>query len=180
MILTAREIRIALQSGQISIEPCPVPEAFSSTSIDLTLAAEGQIWQSSPGLVVRPGRSGFSYSALAGLRQSASFENGYSIHPKSFVLGWTLEKISVPAKSRIAARVEGKSSLARLGIGIHVTAPTIHAGFVGQIQLEIFNFGPHEIMWDHKMRICQLICEATMGTPEVGYSGSFSGQSSTS
>jgi deoxycytidine triphosphate deaminase len=47
----------------------------------------------------------------------------------TFVLGWTAEYIKIPVESRLAARVEGKSSLARLGIGIHVTAPTIHAGF---------------------------------------------------
>ena len=57
------------------------------------------------------------------------------------MLGWTAEYVELPIDSRIAARVEGKSSLARLGLGVHITAPTIHAGFPGQIRLEIVNHG---------------------------------------
>jgi dCTP deaminase len=72
--------------------------------------------------------------------------------------------------------VEGKSALARLGMGIHITAPTIHAGFKGQLQLEMFNLGPNEILLDVGMRVCQLIFEITFGTPAKGYSGSFSSQ----
>ncbi len=51
-------------------------------------------------------------------------DEGYSLAPGAFVLAWTVERIALPQTSRIAARVEGKSSLARLGLGIHVTAPT--------------------------------------------------------
>jgi dCTP deaminase len=72
--------------------------------------------------------------------------------------------------------VEGKSALARLGMGIHITAPTIHAGFKGQLQLEMFNLGPNEILLDVGMRVCQLIFEITFGTRAKGYSGSFSSQ----
>ena len=86
------------------------------------------------------------------------------------------EIIELPISSKIAARVEGKSSLARLGIGIHVTAPIIHAGFKGPIQLEICNHGPFKVRLLPGMRICQLIFEQTMGTPEKGYSGQFYGQ----
>jgi dCTP deaminase len=85
--------------------------------------------------------------------------------------------VKLPNKSRLAAQVEGRISLARLGIGIHVTAPTIHAGFGDSdpqpIQLEIFNFGPHEIVLDAGMKICQLIFEQTLGTPQKGYEGQF-------
>ena len=86
-----------------------------------------------------------------------------------FLLGWTIEKIQLPHTSRIAARVEGKSSLARIGIGVHVTAPTIHAGFGyrpndpnfpgNPIQLEIWNTGPFRIRLVKGLRICQLIFE---------------------
>jgi dCTP deaminase len=66
--------------------------------------------------------------------------------------------------------------LARLGVGIHITAPTIHSGFEGQVQLEMFNFGPNTIVLDAGMRICQLIFEQNVGTPEKGYEGSFAKQ----
>jgi dCTP deaminase len=72
--------------------------------------------------------------------------------------------------------VEGKSSLARLGIAIHATAPIIHSGFKGPIQLEICNLGPNEVTLDPGMYVCQLVFELTTGTPERGYSGMFQDQ----
>jgi dCTP deaminase len=76
-------------------------------------------------------------------------------------------------------RVEGKSSLARLGIGIHVTAPTVHAGFgvkVGdpsylgsQVRLEIFHHGEYPVKLKAGMKVCQLVFEEVHGTPEKGY-----------
>jgi dCTP deaminase len=94
-----------------------------------------------------------------------------------------------PHRSRLAARVEGKSSLARLGIGVHVTAPTIHAGFGykkddeaypgSPLQHEIWNVGPLDIKLEERMPICQLIFEIVDGTPEKGYEGKFSIQGPT-
>ena len=107
----------------------------------------------------------------------------YPLKPKDFILGFTAEKISIPHECRIAARVEGKSSLARIGLGIHVTAPTIHAGFgtepnipTSPIQLEIFNLGPWIIDLRPKMRICQLIFEEVAQVPTRSYRGQFGGQ----
>jgi dCTP deaminase len=60
-----------------------------------------------------------------------------------------------------------------LGIAVHITAPTIHAGFKGSIQLEICNHGPLTVRLSHGMRVCQLIFEQTLGTPEKGYQGQF-------
>jgi len=119
--------------------------------------------------------AGYNYSKTARYQRKVNV-SGYELRPHAFLLAWTHEYIELPINSRIAARVEGKSSLARLGIGIHITAPTIHAGFKGQIQLEMFNFGPHEIILDAQMKICQLIFEQTIGTPQKGYAGTFAGQ----
>jgi dCTP deaminase len=120
------------------------------------------------------------------LRPVERTADGFLIAPGQFYLGWTQERIQLPHRSRIAARVEGKSSLARLGLGVHVTAPTIHAGFgfsdldpsfVGSpIQLEIWNTGPLPVILRPGLRICQLIFEWVDGTPEQGYSGQFSFQ----
>ncbi len=111
-------------------------------------------------------------------------DDGYVFKSQSFLLGWTQEKIQLLHRSRLAARVEGKSSLARLGIGVHVTAPTIHAGFGykkdeiaypgSPLQLEMWNVGPLDIRLEVGMRICQLIFELVDGTPEKGYEGRFS------
>jgi dCTP deaminase len=102
--------------------------------------------------------------------------DGLLIPPKVLVLAWTKEYVELNVETRIAARVEGKSSLARFGLGVHVTAPTIHAGFAGQIQLEMVNHGAVPIRVRTGMRICQLIFETTLGTPERGYKGQFAGQ----
>ncbi len=175
MILSDREIQIALKCGQLIITPPPDPAAYSSTSLDLTLAEEGVPWKSKPGIVIRPGAAGFKYTGLIDLQQRVSVA-GFSFRPQTLFLAWTKESIDIPITSRLAARVEGKSSLARLGIGVHITAPTVHSGFKGQIQLEMFNFGQNEIVLDPGMKICQLIFEQTAGTPDAGYSGIFSGQ----
>jgi dCTP deaminase len=112
--------------------------------------------------------------------------NGYdlpSMPPNNFILGWTLERIYLPYTSRLCARVEGKSSMARLGLGVHVTAPTIHAGFGfnkndpgdhgTRLRLEIWNVGPLHIELIKGMRICQLILEEVREVPTSGYKGQF-------
>jgi dCTP deaminase len=79
-------------------------------------------------------------------------------------------------QEKYAARVEGKSSLSRIGLAIHITAPTIHAGYDGHIRLELVNNGPLPIRLRVGMPICQLIFEQTLGTPDKGYHGQFAGQ----
>ncbi|HUO12469.1 MAG TPA: dCTP deaminase, partial [Caulobacteraceae bacterium] len=172
MILTDREIGSAIKHRYVTIDPVPDADAYSSTSIDLKLSRNFTSWTASAGVIIGPGRPEYNYNALKHLQTTKEVDH-FTLAPQRFVLAWTEEEVEIPMQSRLAARVEGKSSLARLGIGIHVTAPTIHCGFKGQIQLEMFNFGPHEVQLDAGMRVCQLIFEQTLGTPEKGYSGSF-------
>lgn len=176
MILTDREIEIALAQKQIIVDPLPdLKEAISSTSLDLTLSNRFAEWRSQPGMPIRPGAVGYSYAATDKIRTDIT-QPTYELKSRHFVLAWTAEYVKLPFRSRIAARVEGKSSLARLGVSVHVTAPTIHSGFEGNIQLEMFNFGALDIILDSGMKVCQLIFEYTAGTPLKGYSGMFSGQ----
>lgn len=176
MILTDREIEIALANRHIIIEPLPnLKDALSSTTLDLTLSNVFSEWDPIEGTTIHPGSADYSYTKLSRLRTTLQ-QASYTLKPRSFVLAWTREEVALPETSRIAARVEGKSSLARLGVGVHVTAPTIHCGFTGSVQLEMFNFGPHTIVLDAGMRVCQLIFEQTYGTPIKGYSGIFAGQ----
>lgn len=78
----------------------------------------------------------------------------FILHPGELVLGATLEKITLP--NYLAARVEGKSSLGRLGLVIHSTAGWIDPGFSGNITLEIFNCGPLPILLHPFMPIGQI------------------------
>jgi len=195
VILSDREIRAALERGAVRITPPPALEAFSSTAVDLVLGQEVRVWSDLPeGEVttkVRPGVMGFSVTHLLEQRTRPMQipSDGFELAPGHFVLGWTAEKVQLPHRSRLAARVEGKSSMARLGLGIHVTAPTIHAGFGYKedakdyqgtaIQLEIWNIGKLAIILDVGLPICQLIFEEVHGTPEKGYAGTFASQGPT-
>jgi dCTP deaminase len=175
MILTDREIKLAIEKGHIVVNPPPdYTVALSSTTLDLTLSNQFEEWADCAGQTLNPGAADYSYLNLRRLRDISTKES-YILKPRSFVLGWTKEYVKLPYESRLAARVEGKSSLGRLGVGVHVTAPTIHCGFDGNIQLEIFNLGSYPIELVAGMRCCQLIFEQTYGTPEKGYSGIFSG-----
>jgi dCTP deaminase len=190
MILSDREIKAALARGALKITPAPAAEAWSSTAVDLRLAKELVFWK-------RPGGSGVE-AVVCPTHPEYNFDNvrnqysqridieadGYVFKSQTFLLGWTQEKVQLPHRSRFAARVEGKSSLARLGIGVHVTAPTIHAGFGykkddhdypgSPLQLEMWNVGPLDVKLTVGMPICQLIVEIVDGTPEKGYEGRFS------
>ena len=175
MILTDREIQLSIQNNLINIEPTPKEDNYSATSLDLTLGKNFIEWMELPGQPIRPHDEGYRYSQLVS-RQKKIETLRYELKPQRFVLGWTEEKIELPISSKIAARIEGKSSIARLGVGVHITAPTIHAGFAGRVQLEMFNFGPNCIELDAGMKICQLIFETTLGTPSAGYQGMFLNQ----
>jgi dCTP deaminase len=134
MILSDREIRAAVERGTVRITPTPSVGAFSSTALDLSLAPELRVWPAAALAAVtkvRPNVTGFTVTrVLEQLTQPLDIPaEGYELLPGRFVLGWTLERIQLPQRSRLAARVEGKSSLARLGLGFYVTAPTILAGF---------------------------------------------------
>src|SRR4051812_23192812 len=126
MILSDREIQAARARAAVRLTPEPLPVAWSSTAVDLTLDAQLSIWEpgAGPSPTFCPHSADYDFAEL-----SRQFARDIVMPPHSFLLGWTVERLQLPHASRIAARVEGKSSLARLGLGIHVTAPTIHAGF---------------------------------------------------
>jgi dCTP deaminase len=186
MVLTDREIQSAIAHGQIKIEPPPSdPSAYSSTSLDLTLGKSIRVWKQpkevkgvDPPAAVCPGADGYKYSDFANeySQLTEMGVQGHVLEPGSFLLTGTAEYIELPPHSRVAARVEGKSSLARLGVGVHITAPTIHAGFKGTIELEMFNHGVLRVRLIPGMLVCQLIFEQTLGTPDKGYQGQFFGQ----
>ncbi|HUG93069.1 MAG TPA: dCTP deaminase [Planctomycetaceae bacterium] len=190
MILSDREIKAAIARGALKLTPDPPTEAWSSTAVDLRLAPELVLWKRPGGAgveaVVCPAHAEYSFDTVRD-QYSQRIEiapDGYVFKPGTFLLGWTQEKIQLPHRSRLAARVEGKSSLARLGIGVHVTAPTIHAGFGFKkgddsypgtpLQLEMWNVGPLDVKLAPGMAICQIIFELVDGTPEKGYEGRFS------
>jgi dCTP deaminase len=183
VILTDREIKLALQNRLIIIDPEPDERAFSSTAVDLTLDENITEFKEFAGGIeqaIDPSHQDFQSEKTLELISDKIIipADGWLLKPNRLVLAWTKEYVNLVSHNRVAARVEGKSSLARLGLGVHVTAPTIHAGFDGHIRLEMVNHGKLPIRLRTGMRICQLIFEQTLGTPDKGYRGQFSGQTS--
>lgn len=94
-------------------------------------------------------------------------KEGMVIHPGEFVLGSTLETLKVP--DDMVARIEGRSSYARMGLIPHTAAGFVDAGFEGQITLEIQNLGNVPITIYPEERICQVAFETMTSEAEKPY-----------
>lgn len=103
-------------------------------------------------------------------------DSHYDMQPGEFILGCTNEAFRLA--DTIVGRVEGKSSLARVGLAVHVTGGFIDPGFQGQITLEIVNLFPRPIRIYPGMRIAQIAFTPTDGVPARTYSktGHYNGQ----
>lgn len=171
MILSDVDIKKAIKDGHLIIEPGPIE--IASTAVDLRVGKDFRKWplEKIEGLTYRLDLTKADVIALVE-RQTEPMElvNGkILIEPKDFVLVKTLEKVTLPINGKLAARVEGRSSLARLGVGAHISAPTIHAGFRGRIMLEILNHGPITLELRPGVdSICQLVIEQVSSVPEAG------------
>lgn len=106
------------------------------------------------------------YSEIKDSRR-ATPEEGMVVHPGEFLLGTTLETLKVP--SNLVARIEGRSSYARLGLIPHAAAGFVDPGFEGQITLEIQNLGNVPITIYPEDRICQVVFETMTSEAENPY-----------
>ena len=180
MILTDREIKLALTRGSLIIKPEPLDEYYASTSVDFTLDPTiSQFKEAATDRYFDPGRPNYPLEKVLAeetYRVDIDSQQRYELMPRKLILAWTAKYLDLRRSPHLAARVEGKSSLGCLGLAVHVTAPTIHAGFQGRIRLEVINHGHLPIRLRSGMKICQLIFEQTLGTPEKEYQGRFAGQ----
>lgn len=185
MILSDVDIKNVLKRKKLIIDPLPEEKQIDSTAVDLRIGKPLFIWNpklvKQKGVDVRIDIDNFDFIDLASnfMHEVNKENNGkYIIKPGIFYLAPTFEKIGFPTDSKLAARVEGKSSLARLGLVIHMTAPTIHCGYgPGIITLEIYNYGPFPIMvTPGKSFICQLIIECVKTKPKERVNRKFTGQ----
>jgi dCTP deaminase len=159
----------------------PHRSSYSSTSVDLTLDQYLTVFKSGVAgieTIIDPGMKTVGIEQLLEniTKQEQIGQDGFVLRRDELILAFTREYVDLRLDTKYAARVEGKSSLARLGLSVHITAPTIHAGFDGRIRLEICNHSPVPVRLRTGMPICQLIFEQTLGTPNKGYNGQFSGQ----
>ena len=158
MILTDIDILRRMKQSEIKITPLPTHHQIQPSSVDLRLGSEfwEMITQTEP---IDPKNTEPKYNIIR--------TNALIIPPNNFVLGTTKEHIELPPD--LAGRVEGRSSLGRLGIAVHITAGFIDAGFKGQITLEIKNQSPNPVILYENMRICQITFEQLTGEPKRTY-----------
>lgn len=97
----------------------------------------------------------------------------YGVKPGQHCLAVTREYVRIPA--HLGARVEGKSSLGRLGLFVHITAGWIDAGFQGKITLELFNCSEEIVMLPHGRKICQLAVFMLDRPANPVYNGKYQG-----
>jgi len=186
MILSDVDIKKAIKEKRIVIKPPPTDEQFSSTSLDLHIGTEFKEWngqlvkQTGVDQLIDFSKFDFKDLALAYTRDLPQENDGsFILKPNAFILVPTHEWIHLPLESQLAARVQGRSTAARLGFTVHLSAPTIHAGWRGNITLEIVNLGPFSIALDPKKdRVCQLIFEQVSSLPLSGNKTTFQGQTS--
>ena len=149
MVLSDRSIKELIKSGRVKIEPFNEADV-QPASVDVHLDNKILVFRNHnrPFIDVR--------EDMAGLTEMVEFSatQAFVLHPGEFVLGSTLERISIP--DDIVARLEGKSSLGRIGLLIHSTAGYVDPGWRGHLTLELSNVARLPITLYHKMKIGQI------------------------
>ena len=157
MILSDRSLREAIDGGRIVIDPYE-PGLVQPSSIDVRLDRLFRVFRNHTAGVIDVKQDQTGLTELVEIPDDGVF----MLHPGEFVLGSTLERVAVP--DDLVGRVEGKSSLGRLGLLIHSTAGFVDAGFDGHITLELANVASLPITLYPGMKIGQ-ISFMTMTTP---------------
>jgi dCTP deaminase len=171
MRLCDRDIIAALEDGRIRIEPRPDDRVISGVSVDLRLGHRFRVFSSHT----------IAYIDLSGSREQVdqavekvmgdevyiSADETFVLHPGELALGITLEAITLP--DDLVGWLDGRSSLARLGLMVHVTAHRIDPGWSGNIVLEFFNSGKLPLAMRPGMAIGAMSFETLTGPAQRPY-----------
>ncbi|MBA3523589.1 MAG: dCTP deaminase [Geodermatophilaceae bacterium] len=157
MLLSDRDLKAELSSGRLGLEPYDAG-LVQPSSIDVRLDRFFRVFNNSRYTHIDPAEQ---QDELTSLVEPAEDE-AFVLHPGEFVLGSTLEIVTLP--DDLAGRLEGKSSLGRLGLLTHSTAGFIDPGFDGHITLELSNVANLPIMLWPGMKIGQL-CLFRLSSP---------------
>lgn len=149
MILSDRDIRAELAAGRIVIDPFD-PSAVQPSSVDLHLDRSFRVFRNTryPFIDVRAEQPDLTELV------TVSGDEPFILHPGEFVLGSTYERVALP--DDLVARLEGKSSLGRLGLLIHSTAGYVDPGWDGHLTLELSNVANLPITLIDGMKIGQI------------------------
>jgi len=168
MILSDKDIKKEIAAGNIVVKPSPdYSQQLSSCSLDLRLGREFRVFQYStlPFIDIKKPIPDSLTSLI-----TLSNDEPFILQPGEFVLASTSEWIEL--SSSIAARLEGRSSIGRLGVIVHATASVVSPGWQGNITLELGNIGRMAVALYPDSRICALSFEYLTSEAEVPYNKS--------
>lgn len=162
MVLSDRDIKHEMEQGRIVIEPLQLKDV-QPASVDVRLGSNFRIFRNSTHAYIDP------LIEQPDLTEEVVVPEGeaFILHPGQFALGTTLERIVLP--DDILGKLEGKSTLGRLGLMIHSTAGYVDPGWDGELTLELSNVATLPIMLHPGMRIGQLSFERMSSPVERPY-----------
>ena len=159
MLLSDRDIRAELDAGRVALDPYDA-QMVQPASIDVRLDRWFRLFDNHRYSVIDPSQAQEDLTHLVDVGPDEAFV----LHPGEFVLGSTYERVTLP--DDVAARLEGKSSLGRLGLLTHTTAGFIDPGFTGHVTLELSNTATMPILLWPGMKVGQL-CFFRLSSPAL-------------
>ncbi len=149
MILSDTDLQKLLDEGRLVVEPLG-PNAVQPSSIDLRVGSQFRVFKNSRYPYIDVKKPMEELTELV----STIDDDPFILHPGEFVLGTTIERVAIP--DDLVGRLEGKSSLGRLGLLIHSTAGFVDPGFRGHLTLELSNVANLPITLYPGMKIGQI------------------------
>jgi dCTP deaminase len=168
VLLSDRDIRTEIESGRVVLDPYDAAMVQPS-SVDVRIDRFFRLFDNHKYPVIDPSADQPELTRLIEVDSSEAFV----LHPGEFVLASTYETVTLP--DNIAARLEGKSSLGRLGLLTHSTAGFIDPGFSGHVTLELSNVATLPIMLWPGMKIGQLCFFRLSSSAQNPYGSAASG-----
>ncbi len=167
MVLSDRDIKKYLKTGKIKIFPSPdLSTALGACSLDLRLGNTFAVFEHSRYPYIDP----FDQKKSADFTKEVTIKDKspFILHPGDFVLATTVESFELP--DDLLARLEGRSSLGRLGIVVHSTASIFEPGWKGKVVMEMGNLGRMPVALYPGMRVCALTFEELSSKADIPYS----------
>ena len=157
MLMSDRDIRAEIEAGRIGLDPLEM-SLLQPSSMDVRLDRFFRLFDNHKYAYIDPAEDQTDLTRLIEVNSDEAFV----LHPGEFVLGSTYEFVTLP--DNIAARLEGKSSLGRLGLLTHSTAGFVDPGFKGHVTLELANVSSLPIKLWPGMKVGQL-CFFMLSSP---------------
>lgn len=166
MILSDRDIRRELEAGRIRIDPLPdLDSALGSVSIDFRLGSTFMVFEHSRHSYIDPRQPRSIGDAMRTIE--CGEDEPFFMQPGDFALASTIERLELP--DDLLGRLEGRSSIARLGITVHSTAAVFEPGWIGTATMELSNLGRMPVALYPGMRICAFSFEQVSSAVSVPY-----------